>query len=59
MMTLVSTIARSPLNAICRNGETPSLAVREGGWVLEIRYRLAPIEQGAATRVELTIGYSL
>jgi len=25
----------------------------------EIRYRLAPIEQGAATRVELTIGYSL
>jgi aerobic carbon-monoxide dehydrogenase small subunit len=25
----------------------------------EIRYRLAPIKQGAATRVELTIGYSL
>jgi carbon-monoxide dehydrogenase small subunit len=25
----------------------------------EIRYRLAPIEQGAATRVELAIGYSL
>jgi carbon-monoxide dehydrogenase small subunit len=25
----------------------------------EIRYRLAPVEQGAATRVELTIGYSL
>jgi aerobic carbon-monoxide dehydrogenase small subunit len=25
----------------------------------EIRYRVAPIEQGAATRVELTIGYSL
>ena len=25
----------------------------------EIRYRLVPIEQGAATRVELSIGYSL
>jgi aerobic carbon-monoxide dehydrogenase small subunit len=25
----------------------------------EIRYRLTPIEQGAATRVELTVGYSL
>ena len=25
----------------------------------EIRYRLVPIERGAATRVELTIGYSL
>ena len=25
----------------------------------EIRYRLAPIEAGAATRVELSIGYSL
>jgi len=25
----------------------------------EIRYRLVPTEQGAATRVELSIGYSL
>jgi aerobic carbon-monoxide dehydrogenase small subunit len=25
----------------------------------EIRYRLVPLEQGAATRVELSIGYSL
>jgi carbon-monoxide dehydrogenase small subunit len=25
----------------------------------EIRYRLVPVEQGAATRVELSIGYSL
>jgi hypothetical protein len=44
---------------MAKHPPSQSDAVREGGWVLEIRYRLAPIEHGAATRVELTIGYSL